>query len=72
MLNDAGEIGIRTLTDENIVQFARVRLIGEEATGVWVDGLSGDVRVITQGQSFVSAGQEVDVSDGAETAGART
>ena len=72
VLNDAGEIGIRTLTDENVVQFARVRLIGEEATGVWVDGLSGDVRVITQGQSFVSAGQEVDVSDGADTAGART
>lgn len=72
VLNDAGEIGIRTLTDENVVEFARVRLIGEEETGVWVDGLSGDVRVITQGQSFVSAGQEVDVSDGADTAGAET
>lgn len=65
VLNDAGEIGIRTLTDDNVVEFARVRLIGEEETGVWVDGLSGDVRVITQGQSFVSAGQAVNVSDGA-------
>lgn len=64
VLNDDGEIGIRTLTDEDVVEFVRVRLIGEEESGVWIDGLAGNVRVITQGQSFVSAGQRVDVSDG--------
>ena len=64
VLNDAGEIGVRTLTQDNIVRFDKVNLIGEEENGVWIDGLDGVVRLITQGQSFVSAGQEVDVSPG--------
>jgi len=71
VLNDEGEVGVRTLNDDNVVRFDKVTLIGEEETGVWVDGLAGAVRIITQGQSFVSAGQKVDVSDG-DAAGTAT
>ena len=70
VLNDDGKTGLRTLTDENVVEFSQVTLIGEEESGVWVDGLSGEAKVITQGQSFVSAGQQVDVSDVDPFAGA--
>lgn len=72
VLNDAGEIGIRTLTNENVVEFVTVKLIGEEESGVWIDGLNGQVRVITQGQSFVSEGQHVNVSEPEDGTGAET
>ena len=62
VLNDAGEVGIRSVSDDGLVDFWRVTLIGEDETGVWIDGLSGVVNVITRGQEFVSAGQQVDVS----------
>lgn len=59
VLNDDGDIGLRTLDSENIVSFEQVRMIGETAQGVWVSGLSGDVRLIVSGQHYVSAGQQV-------------
>ncbi len=59
VLNDEGDIGLRTLDEGNIVRFKPVRLIGETPSGVWVAGLSGDVRVITSGQLYVNEGQEV-------------
>ncbi|WP_133162304.1 efflux RND transporter periplasmic adaptor subunit [Hyphococcus luteus] len=59
VLNDGGDIGLRTLDEENIVGFEPVRLIGETPSGVWVAGLSGDARVITGGQLYVNEGQKV-------------
>ena len=70
VLNDAGEIGLRTLSPENDVQFEPVKLLGEDNTGIWVAGLNGSERVITRGQGFVSAGQKVDVAKKDEPAGA--
>lgn len=62
-LNDEGAIGVRTLTPENEVRFAKVALLGEDAGGgVWTSGLDGEVRVITRGQDFVKSGQIVDVA----------
>ena len=68
VLNDAGDIGVRTLDPENTVEFLPVRLIGETASGVWVSGLEGDVRLIVRGQGFVSAGQKVGAVSASETA----
>lgn len=59
ILSDAGEIGLRTLDADNVVAFESVRMIGETAEGVWVSGLSGQVRLIVSGQHYVSAGQKV-------------
>ncbi|WDI32108.1 efflux RND transporter periplasmic adaptor subunit [Hyphococcus flavus] len=59
VLNDNGDIGVRTVGSDNIVGFTPIRLIGETASGVWVGGLEQDVTVIVRGQEYVSAGQTV-------------
>lgn len=59
VLDDGGDIGLKTLTADDIVEFEPVRLIGETPSGVWVAGLSGDARVITGGQLYVTEGQKV-------------
>ena len=62
VLNDAGDIGVRTVTENGEVAFLPVQLIGEDADGVWVDGLEGDIQLIVRGQEFVAAGQMVDIA----------
>lgn len=59
VLNDEGEIGLRTLDKDNIVVFTPVRLIGETPSGVWVSGVAGELRLIVRGQEYVTAGQKV-------------
>lgn len=63
VLNDEGAVGVRTLSADNEVRFEEIALLGEEAEGVFVTGLTGEPRVITRGQEFVSAGQIVNVAD---------
>jgi multidrug efflux system membrane fusion protein len=59
-LDDAGAIGVRTLGKNNVVEFHTVRIIEDGPGGVWVTGLPDTTRLITVGQEFVDAGQEVD------------
>ncbi len=61
-LNDEGTVGVRTLDAKNRVAFNPITILGDEREGVWVSGLSGDVRVIVVGQDFVEPGQEVAVT----------
>lgn len=70
VLNASNEIGVRTLSSDNVVQFEGVILLGEDDEGIWTAGLEGDKRIITRGQGFVSAGQKVDVADPETAAGA--
>lgn len=56
---DNGDVGIRYLDASNIVRFASVTTIDEDQNGLWVTGLPDSVRIITQGQDFVSVGMEV-------------
>lgn len=63
VLDDDGDVGVRTLDADNIVAFAPVRLIGETPSGVWVSGLEGEVRLIVSGQLYVSTGQQVDAAE---------
>lgn len=67
-LNDEGQVGVRALSPENEVRFEQVGLLGEDASGVWVSGLVGEIRIIMRGQDFVKSGQIVDVVDPKETA----
>lgn len=62
VLDSQGRQGVRHVVDGNKVAFAPVRVLEETPEGVWVSGLSGTVRVITVGQSYVSEGQTVRVS----------
>ncbi|HEY3811986.1 MAG TPA: efflux RND transporter periplasmic adaptor subunit [Caulobacteraceae bacterium] len=62
VLDTNGRQGVRYVTANNQVAFAPVRTLEETADGVWVAGLDGPVRIITVGQSYVSEGQTVRVS----------
>ncbi|WP_409432221.1 efflux RND transporter periplasmic adaptor subunit [Litorimonas sp. RW-G-Af-16] len=58
-LDDAGSVGVRYVDTQNIVRFANVEVIDEDGTGIWVTGLPNEVRVITEGENFVSVGTTV-------------
>ncbi|MBS0296976.1 MAG: efflux RND transporter periplasmic adaptor subunit [Proteobacteria bacterium] len=62
VLNADGRQGVRYVDDAGKVLFAPVKVIEETADGVWVSGLTGAVRVITVGQSYVNEGQKVRVA----------
>ncbi|MEQ8936260.1 MAG: efflux RND transporter periplasmic adaptor subunit [Amphiplicatus sp.] len=61
-LDDEGVLGVRTVDKDGIVAFKRVSVLGEDANGVWVAGLEGDVNLITRGQEYVRPGQKVAVT----------
>ena len=58
-LADSGEVGVRTVDEENRVRFTPVRILEQNADGLWVDGLEPGTRVIALGQNFVDVGEEV-------------
>ncbi|MEP6342915.1 MAG: efflux RND transporter periplasmic adaptor subunit [Maricaulaceae bacterium] len=58
-LNDAGDIGVRYVDDNDYVHFAVTTTIDEDETGVWVTGLPEYTRIIIKGQDFVSSGTKV-------------
>ncbi len=60
-LEDTGELGIRVLSDNNIVDNYIVEFVGDDPNGVWVTGLPDRVTLITVGQEYVSRGQKVNV-----------
>lgn len=60
-LGDAGEIGVRVLTDDHIVSFRPIQIIGDEVEGVWVLGLPERTLLITVGHEYVANGEEVRV-----------
>ncbi len=63
-LDDAGNVGVRYLDEQNIVRFAQTTTIDEDETGIWVSGLPDQTRIIVKGQDFVSIGVEVDPKNG--------
>ena len=63
VLNDIGQIGVRTVNKANVVKFLPVKLLSDNKNGVWVAGLPDKVRVITVGQEYVIHGQKVLIDD---------
>ena len=61
-LADSGDVGVRYIDSRNIVRFAEVSTIDEDDNGLWVTGLPEDIRIIVEGQDFVSVGMEVEPS----------
>lgn len=63
-LDDAGEIGVKLIDDNNEVYFSNVDIVGDETDqmnpSVWVTGLQGNVTLITVGQEIVFPGQVVE------------
>lgn len=59
LLSDAGTLGVRAVTDNNIVKFLPIKIIEDTEDGVWVTGIPNLTQIIVRGQGFVENGQEV-------------
>ena len=58
-LDDKGQVGVKSVNSEGKVDFHPIDLVRTEADGVWVSGLPEQLKIITEGQGFVSAGESV-------------
>lgn len=58
-LDEAGNLGIKTLVKENKVSFVPISIVKVEPDGIWLDGVGKQVFVITVGQGFVRDGENV-------------
>lgn len=58
-LSDAGELGVKGVDANNRVIFYPIDILRTETQGIWVGGLPNKIQLITLGQGFVAAGQEV-------------
>jgi len=66
-----GDIGVRAVDRNGLVGFVPVRIIEDEQTVMWVDGIANGARVIVQGQDFVREGQHVEAVAAADYAASR-
>ncbi len=60
VLDDNGVLGVRVVGENRKVRFYPVQIIEDEGDGVWVSGLPDQVRLIVEGQDFVSTGSPVE------------
>jgi len=58
--SSAGDLGLRVVDANDVVEFTPVGVIEDEQSYMWVTGLPDRTRVIVQGQDFVREGQTVD------------
>jgi len=61
VLDDDGNIGIRSVNDDEVVTFTPAVVVKDTPQGVWLAGLPDRVVIITVGQQYVSEGQSVSV-----------
>lgn len=59
-LGTDGELGIKTVVEDNKVKFSPVSIVRAQTDGIWVTGLDEEALIITVGQGFVSEGDVVD------------
>ena len=67
MLGEAGELGIRNVTEENQVEFKKIEILEDSMDGIWISGLPRNIRIITIGQEYVFQGQIVNVKEISES-----
>ena len=60
VLDAAGQIGVKSVDNDDTVVFTPVTIIKASPQGVWIKGLPSTVEIITIGQGFVEAGVKVD------------
>jgi len=61
-LGDDGTIGVRIVDEGNVVRFIPVEIVAQEKTGFWITGPEDGDRIITLGQEYVVAGEEVETA----------
>ena len=62
-LDDDGTLGIKAVDNDDRVLFLPVELVSSQLDGAWVTGIPGQSRLITLGQGFVNAGDQVRTTD---------
>lgn len=62
ILDDEGDLGVKVLEENNVVQLRRVDLVGDASDGIWVTGLSDSTLLITAGQEYVGIGERVNAT----------
>jgi len=60
-LQDDGTIGVKALSDENMVIFFPIQKVKDTVDGMWVSGLPNEVNLIISGQEYVSTGQIIEL-----------
>ena len=60
-LNEDGEPGVKWVNPGNQVQFTAVDVVKSESDRLWITGVPAAARIITRGQGFVRAGDQVEV-----------
>ena len=60
-LDDTGEVGVRIVDADARVSFRHIDIVADDHDGVWVTGLPLETTLITVGQEFVVAGEQVAV-----------
>jgi len=58
-LNDAGQVGVKSVDAKSVVRFHPIKVIGHDGGGLWVAGLPDTLRLITIGHDFITTGQKV-------------
>jgi|SRR5690554_2963934 len=61
-LDEDGQIGVKTVEEDNVVAFYPITILQSSTKGVWVKGLPESAKIITVGQGFVESGVQVKVS----------
>ena len=61
-LDEAGDIGVRVVNKDSLVEFYKVEIIQDTEKGVWVTGLPFNSRIITVGQDYVNNNEKVDIA----------
>jgi multidrug efflux system membrane fusion protein len=59
VIDEDGIIGIKILSDNNIVEFLEVEVIREDNRYLWVSSSKEQLRVITGGQGYLKHGQQL-------------
>jgi len=62
LLSDEGNLGVRSIDEDNKVQFLPVEIIEDTNEGIWVSGIPHQTKLIVVGQGFVENGQKVQVT----------
>jgi len=57
-INEAGEMGLKTIDSSNRAVFNKISIIHSDPDGVWVSGLPDKANIIIVGQGFVNIGDE--------------
>ncbi len=60
-LNDAGQIGVKTVDSDQRVNFVPTKIASETRDGVWLTGLPSEATIIVVGQEYVVEGEQINL-----------